>query len=442
MAGGPGLGSLRIGRRRRGFGRRRLVAARIRRGIIPTISRAEEPHEFPPNFWAPVHPGSRSSTLTHRTSLRAAAFSNPILSLRSAHRRDPSHRDTLRDAFAVELPSTTPHPGCRTSMALEGMKALACTSGSARTVGIRASEVPRRNCAGSLASPPARTHHPPTSLNRERNRSSSRLQIGKLVQSVDATSLRHASFDWSGQPLDLGCGRGVDRHRQGSDEIRPEEIHDTRSVQRIGRPFGRRSARSRERWLMADGSARSPSCSVARNARAKISGRRKAKTSRSTCPRRRPRRRATLRRQRRSWAKVGRSGSAKPWRWSIQNNLDVEVDRFAPYDRRTQTWQGSWGAYDPTISADMGYDVQKSPPSTAFGATRMRARTGDRVKGGGIGIDQLIPYHRCDAWACATTRLRRRREFRSRHDQIDASFFSRPTCPWPVGCSGTRNGPM
>jgi len=73
---------------------------------------------------------------------------------------------------------------------------------------------------------------------------------------------------------------------------------------------------------------------------------------------------------------------------AIRNNLDVEVERYGPMIADTDR-EGAWGAYDPLLSADMRYDVAKSSNAIQFfGSLKDR----QREKGGGVGIDQLIPY--------------------------------------------------
>ncbi len=73
---------------------------------------------------------------------------------------------------------------------------------------------------------------------------------------------------------------------------------------------------------------------------------------------------------------------------SIRNNLNVEVERFEPLIQEANS-EGAWGAYDPTISADIGYDVQKSPNSFSLNSASINR---DSELGGGVGLDQLIPY--------------------------------------------------
>ena len=73
---------------------------------------------------------------------------------------------------------------------------------------------------------------------------------------------------------------------------------------------------------------------------------------------------------------------------AIQHNLDVEVERFAPMlaglDR-----DAAWGAYDPTVSADMQYDLAKTPRTSAFPGPDVNR---DRTKQGGVEVSQLVPW--------------------------------------------------
>jgi len=105
---------------------------------------------------------------------------------------------------------------------------------------------------------------------------------------------------------------------------------------------------------------------------------------------------------------------------SIRNNLRVEVERFAPLIAEADS-EGAWGAYDPTVSADMGYQVIKSPNTFSLNAA---SGNRDRFQGGGIGIDQLIPYLgaslnvRFESSSTAT-----RSQVQSLDPQYDSSFF-------------------
>jgi outer membrane protein len=105
---------------------------------------------------------------------------------------------------------------------------------------------------------------------------------------------------------------------------------------------------------------------------------------------------------------------------SIRNNLNVEVQRFEPLISEANR-DGAWGAYDPTISADARYDVRKSPNTFTFNQT---SDNRDRIQGGGVGLDQLIPYLgaslnlRFDSSSTAT-----RSTVQSLDPQYDSSFF-------------------
>jgi outer membrane protein TolC len=105
---------------------------------------------------------------------------------------------------------------------------------------------------------------------------------------------------------------------------------------------------------------------------------------------------------------------------SIRNNLNVEVERFEPLISEANR-DGAWGAYDPTISADVRYDVRKSPNTFALNEASSNR---DRILGGGVGLDQLIPYLgaslnlRFDSSSTAT-----RSTSQSLDPQYDSSFF-------------------
>jgi outer membrane protein TolC len=73
---------------------------------------------------------------------------------------------------------------------------------------------------------------------------------------------------------------------------------------------------------------------------------------------------------------------------SIRNNLNVAVQRFEPLIAETEQ-QGAWGAYDPTIAADLSYDVVKFPNTFELNSADQSI---ERTTGGGVGLDQLIPY--------------------------------------------------
>ena len=106
---------------------------------------------------------------------------------------------------------------------------------------------------------------------------------------------------------------------------------------------------------------------------------------------------------------------------SIRNNLDVEVERYAPLISEANR-DGAWGAYDPTLSADAAYDVVKTPSTSSFNLDVQQTR--DRFQGGGVGVEQLIPY------LGATLNLRfegasnrTRNPFQNLNPRYDSSFF-------------------
>lgn len=115
---------------------------------------------------------------------------------------------------------------------------------------------------------------------------------------------------------------------------------------------------------------------------------------------------------------------------AIRNNLDVEVERYGPAIADADR-DGAWGVYDPTLSADMRYDVQKSPNTFELNNA---AANRDRVKGGGIGVDQLIPFVgarvglRYNATSTST-----RNTLQLLDEQFDSSFFITATVPLARG---------
>lgn len=118
---------------------------------------------------------------------------------------------------------------------------------------------------------------------------------------------------------------------------------------------------------------------------------------------------------------------------AIRNNLDVEVERFGPAIADANR-SGAWGAYDPTLSADLGYEVRKSPITSAFAQNQDGDINRDRTKGGGIGVDQLIPYvgarigARYEAASIST-----RNAFQRFDEQFDSSFFLTASVPLARG---------
>ncbi len=115
---------------------------------------------------------------------------------------------------------------------------------------------------------------------------------------------------------------------------------------------------------------------------------------------------------------------------SIRNNLDVEVERFAPMISEAEN-QGAWGVYDPLLSADVIWDVVKSPNTFSLNeATQNR----DRTKGGGVGVDQLIPYIGATVSArYEATSSKTRNTLQALSDQYDSSFFVEARVPLARG---------
>lgn len=112
--------------------------------------------------------------------------------------------------------------------------------------------------------------------------------------------------------------------------------------------------------------------------------------------------------------------------FAIEYNLDVEVERYGPMIANADR-DGAWGAYDPTLSVDGRYDLQKSPNTTLLNSASSNR---DRIQGGGVGIDQLIPYLgasvglRFDGSSRAT-----RQAFALLDEQYDSSLFLTATVP-------------
>jgi len=121
-------------------------------------------------------------------------------------------------------------------------------------------------------------------------------------------------------------------------------------------------------------------------------------------------------------------GIAEAVALSIQNNLQVEVQRYEPLIAEADS-EGSWGAYDPTVSADVAYDITKSPTTFSLDASGGQQNR-ERYQGGGVGVDQLIPY----LGASLNFRFdgssgRSRNAFRSLNPQYDSSFFMSARVP-------------
>lgn len=115
---------------------------------------------------------------------------------------------------------------------------------------------------------------------------------------------------------------------------------------------------------------------------------------------------------------------------AITNNLDVEVERFAPAIAEAESG-AAWGAYDPTISADMRYDVAKSPNTFLINSASANR---ERVKGGGVGVDQLIPYVGASLGVrYGATSTSTRNTLQSLDEQYDSSVFVTATVPLARG---------
>ena len=115
---------------------------------------------------------------------------------------------------------------------------------------------------------------------------------------------------------------------------------------------------------------------------------------------------------------------------AITNNLDVEVERFAPAIAEAES-DAAWGAYDPTISADMRYDVAKSPNTFLINSASANR---ERVKGGGVGLDQLIPYVGASLGVrYGATSTSTRNTLQSLDEQYDTSVFVTATVPLARG---------
>ena len=72
----------------------------------------------------------------------------------------------------------------------------------------------------------------------------------------------------------------------------------------------------------------------------------------------------------------------------LQNNLDVQVNRFSPYASEL-TSEAAWGSYDPVLSGNAGYagDAQEN----TFQINQVRVAK-NYVVNGELGINALIPY--------------------------------------------------
>ncbi len=72
----------------------------------------------------------------------------------------------------------------------------------------------------------------------------------------------------------------------------------------------------------------------------------------------------------------------------LKNNLDLEVQRFAPVIAY-QDAEGAWGAFDPEAFAEFGYEEETTPNAFVLAQTfRLREETTDGVGG----FRGLLPY--------------------------------------------------
>jgi len=105
---------------------------------------------------------------------------------------------------------------------------------------------------------------------------------------------------------------------------------------------------------------------------------------------------------------------------SLQHNLQVEVERFAPMLAAADQ-EGAWGAYDPVLAADFTYDVTKTPNTFTLNQAALAV---NRQRGGGVGLEQLLPYIgatlgiRFDGSATTTNNT-----LQSQSPQYDSSVF-------------------
>ncbi|HEB88211.1 MAG TPA: TolC family protein, partial [Deltaproteobacteria bacterium] len=120
---------------------------------------------------------------------------------------------------------------------------------------------------------------------------------------------------------------------------------------------------------------------------------------------------------------------------SIRNNLDVEVQRYEPLIAEAGR-EEAWGAFDPKISADFAYDVRKSPNTFPLNSV---ANNRDRVMGGGIGLEQLVPYLGASFSArFESSETVTRSTFQPFDPQYDSSFFLSGRIPLARGLIWNR----
>jgi outer membrane protein TolC len=74
---------------------------------------------------------------------------------------------------------------------------------------------------------------------------------------------------------------------------------------------------------------------------------------------------------------------------SVKKNLGVEVSRYEPAIAE-QEMKGAWGAYDPTLSANTGYQLNESPRTTF--ASGGDSKDQQRIISAGSSLTGLLPY--------------------------------------------------
>ncbi|MEE8165314.1 MAG: TolC family protein, partial [Myxococcota bacterium] len=73
---------------------------------------------------------------------------------------------------------------------------------------------------------------------------------------------------------------------------------------------------------------------------------------------------------------------------AVQKNLGVEVARYEPLIAE-QDMKGAWGAYDPTFSGNVGYQLSESPNTFSI---NQAAKNQQRIVSGGSSLTGLLPY--------------------------------------------------
>lgn len=115
---------------------------------------------------------------------------------------------------------------------------------------------------------------------------------------------------------------------------------------------------------------------------------------------------------------------------AIRNGLDVEVERFAPMIAQSNA-EESWGAYDPFLFAQMGYDVNKTPNTFTLNNANLNR---DRFKGGSVGVTQLVPLIGATVgveYAASSTSTRS--SIQAFDDQFNSSVFLTASIPLARG---------